>query len=195
MSQRTIARRYATALYQEADEAGVLDAVDDDVLMLRRSLESNRQLSNVFVSPVISREKKDAIVQELLKDRVEPLLVQFLRLLIEKDRETITKAVLDRYQDLRDEHRDIVDATVRVARPLTEDDREALTAALEKKTGQSVRLHVEEEPELIGGLMIRIGDRVYDASVRNQLSNLHSRLREASLSLDAESMDANGQAN
>lgn len=195
MSQRTIARRYATALSQEANEAGVLEAVDDDVLMLRRSIESNRQLSNVFESPVISQEKKDAIVQELLGGRVEPLLVQFLRLLIQKDRETLTKAVLDRYQDLRDEHRDIVDATVRVARPLAEDDREALTAALEKKTGQSVRLHVEEDPELIGGLMVRIGDRVFDASVRNQLSTLHKRLREASLSLDAKSMDANGQAN
>lgn len=189
MSQRTVARRYATALYQEADDSGELEAVDEDVLMVRQSLESNRELSRFFESPVISQEKKDTIVRELFGDRVVRLVVQFLRLLIEKDRETMTKAILDQYQALRDEHRGIVDATVQVARPLADEDRETLTDALEAKTGKSVRLHVEEDPDLIGGLLVRIGDHVYDASVRNQLSSLHDRLREASLSVDA-----NGQA-
>lgn len=183
MSQRTVARRYASALYEEADEAGTLEAVDEDVLMLRRSLESNRELSGVFESPVIPQEKKDAIVQELLAERVEDLLVNFLRLLIEKDRETMTKAILDQYQTLRDEHRGIVDATVRTASPLDDEERDALKTALEKKTGKSVRMHVTEEPELIGGIVVRIGDRVFDASVHNQLTSLHDRLREAALGI------------
>lgn len=183
MSQRTVARRYASALYEEANDAGTLEAVDEDVLMLRRSLESNRQLSGVFESPVIPQEKKDAIVQELLSDRVENLLVNFLRLLIEKDRETMTKAILDQYQTLRDEHRGIVDAKVRTASSLDDEDREALKTALEKKTGKSVRMHVTEEPELIGGIVVRIGDRVFDASVQNQLASLHDRLQEAALAI------------
>ena len=189
MSERTIARRYATALYEEADQTGALEAVDDDVLMLRRSFESNRELSRFFGSPVIPQEKKEDVVQTLLDGRVEPLLVQFLRLLVQKDRETMTKAILDQYQALRDEHRGIVDATVQVARPLTDEDRQALIDALEDRTGQSVRLRVEEEPDLIGGLVVRIGDRVFDGSVRNQLTSLRDRLRDAALSAEA-----NGQA-
>jgi F-type H+-transporting ATPase subunit delta len=189
MSQRTVARRYATALYQEADETGVLEDVDDDVLMLRESLESNGELARFFKSPVIPQGKKETVIQELLGDRTADLTVQFLRLLVQKDRETMTKAILDQYQSLRDEHRGIVDATVRVARSLSDEDRETIVETLETETGQSVRLTVEEDPDLIGGVVIRIGDRVFDGSVRNQLANLHDRLRKSALSTDA-----NGQA-
>jgi len=184
MSQRTVARRYATALYEEAKEAGVLDAVDDDVLMLRRSLESTRELSRFFESPVIPQEKKDTIVRELLEGRVEDLTLRFLRLLVEKDRETLAKAILDQYQSLRDEHRGIVDATVTVAYPLADEDREALVEALEERTGKTIRLDVEENPDLIGGLVIQIGDRVFDGSVRNQLNELRDRFRDTTLSIE-----------
>jgi len=183
MSQRTVARRYATAFYEEADDNGVLETVDDDVLMLRRSIESNGPLARFFESPVIPQEKKDGVLQELLGDRVAPLTLRFLRLLVHKDRETLTKAVLDQYQTLRDEQRGIVDAHVAVGRPLDDEDREALVDALEALTDQSVRLHVEEKPDLLGGLVIRIGDRVFDGSVRNKLSALHDRLRDSALSL------------
>mgnify|MGYP006279199983 CR=1 FL=1 len=190
MSQRTVARRYATALYEEADDTGVLEDVDDDVLMLRESLEeANHPLLRFFKSPVIPQEKKDTILQELLEDRVAELTLRFLRFLIHKDRETMTKAILDQYQSLRDEQRGIVDAHISVARPLADEDREAVTEALEKSTGKSVRLHVEENEDLIGGLVIRIGDHVFDDSVRNKLANLRNRLLESSLSLDT-----NGQA-
>ncbi len=189
MSQRTVTRRYATALYEEADQAGVLEAVDEDVLMLRRSLESNRKLSRFFESPVIPQEKKDTIVQELLGDRVEGLTVRFLRLLVQKDRETLTKAILDQYQSLRDEHRGIVDAEVTVAHPLSDEDREMLVEALEAKTEKDIRLHLDEDPDLIGGVVIRIGDRVFDGSVRNQLNMLRDRFRDTRLSTDG-----NGQA-
>jgi F-type H+-transporting ATPase subunit delta len=176
MSQRTVARRYATALYEEADATGVLEDVDDDVLMLRESLASNDELARFFKSPVIPQKKKETIIQELLADRVATLTVQFLRLLVHKDRETMTKAILDQYQALRDEQRGIVDATVQVARPLSEEDRETIVETLEAETGKSVRLSVEEDADLIGGVVIRIGDRVFDGSVRNQLANLHDRL-------------------
>jgi F-type H+-transporting ATPase subunit delta len=190
MSHRTVARRYAGALYEEAEATGVLEPVDDDVLMLRETLNSNGELARFFKSPVISQEKKDTVVRELLSDRVEDLTLRFLRLLIQKDRETLTKPILDEYQSLRDEQRGIVDADVTVARSLADEDREALTEALEEKTGKTVRLHVEEDADLIGGLIIRLGDHVFDASVRNKLTNLHDRLRESSLALDTDGQAA-----
>lgn len=171
----------------------MLEPVDDDVLMLRETLNSNGELARFFKSPVISQEKKDTVVRELLSDRVEDLTLRFLRLLIQKDRETLTKPILDEYQSLRDEQRGIVDADVTVARSLADEDREALTEALEEKTGKTVRLHVEEDADLIGGLIIRLGDHVFDASVRNKLTNLHDRLRESSLALDT-ALDTDGKA-
>jgi F-type H+-transporting ATPase subunit delta len=189
MSQSTVARRYATALYEEADDTGVLEAVDEDVLMLRESLASNDELSRFFKSPVIPAAKKDAVLQSLLGDRVDGLLVRFLRFLVRKDRETMTKEILDAYQSLRDEQRGIVDAHVTAARPLSDDEEAAVIEALEAQTGQTIRLHQAADADLIGGLVVRIGDYVYDASVRNKLSTLRDRLRESALSLDA-----NGEA-
>jgi F-type H+-transporting ATPase subunit delta len=186
MSQRTVARRYAGALYEEADETGVLEAVDDDVLMLRETLDSNDELARFFKSPVIPQEKKDIVVRELLSDRVENLTLRFVRLLIHKDRETMTKAILDQYQSLRDDQRGIVDAHVTVARPLADEDREAIVDTLEAQTGKTIRLHVKEDADLIGGLIIRIGDHVFDGSVRNKLTNLRDRLHSASPALDTD---------
>ena len=189
MSQATVARRYATALYEEAEETGALEKVDEDVLMLRESLESNDELARFFESPVIPQEKKDSILQTLLGDRVDELVVRFLRLLVQKDRETMTKAILDAYQSLRDEQQGIVDAHVTTAHPLSDEVQETVVDTLEEQTGKTVRLHMTEDPDVIGGLIIRIGDHVFDGSVRNKLSNLHDRLRESSLALDV-----NGQA-
>lgn len=190
MSRSTVARRYATALYEEANDTGVLEDVDENVLMLRESLESTDELSRFFKNPVIPKEKKESVIDSLLGDRVHDLLVQFLRLLVHKDRETMTKEVLDAYQSLRDEQRGIVNAHVTVAHPIPEEDREALVETLEEQTGKSVRLHLKENPELVGGVVIRIGDYVFDGSVRNKLTNLHDRLRESPLAGD---IDLNGQ--
>jgi F-type H+-transporting ATPase subunit delta len=78
---------------------------------------------------------------------------------------------------------------VTVARPLSDENEAAVVDTLEAQTGKTIRLHVHENPDLIGGLIIRIGDRVFDGSVRNKLTNLHDRLRDSSLSVDV-----NGQA-
>lgn len=188
MSQRTVARRYATALYEEADTNGVLDAVDDDVALLRDSLADNDELVRFFESPVIPPEKKVRILESLLGDRVGDLTLRFLRFLVSKDRETMTELILDAYRSLRDEQEGIVDVDVRVAQPLSEDARTTLEETLASKTGNTIRLHETHVPDLIGGIIIQIGDRVYDGSVRNKLSTLRERLHEtASATLNAAS--------
>jgi F-type H+-transporting ATPase subunit delta len=192
MSQSTVARRYATALYEEADRLGAVEAVDDDVTLLRESLSENRELSRFFESPVIPNDKKEAVIQSLLEDRVADLTLNFLRLLVQKDREMIVPSILDRYRELRDEQRGIIDVHVRVAKPLSGDDRSSLADTLEEKTGRTVRLHVDEDPELIGGIVLRIGDRVFDGSVRNKLSTLRERMHEARLDTPR---SANGHTN
>jgi F-type H+-transporting ATPase subunit delta len=181
MSHSTVARRYATALYQEADRLDAVETVDDDVSLLRDSLQDNRELSRFFESPVIPNDKKKAVIQSLLKDRVGSLTLDFLHLLVRKDRETMVASILDRYRKLRDEQQGIIDVHARVAQPLSDDDRASLSDTLEEKTGRTVRLHVTEDPDLIGGIVIRIGDRVFDGSVQNKLATLRERMHDARL--------------
>lgn len=175
MSEQTVARRYAHALYEEAESRDCLDAVDDDVEWLRQSLDETPAFGRLVDSPVIPQDKKKAVLQALLDERVEALMLQFLHLLVEKERETMLPRIVRAYQDLRDEQRGIVEVQARVAQPLDEADRDKLVDTLEAMAGQTVRLQIERDPELIGGLVIRIGDQVYDGSVRQKLDNLRER--------------------
>ena len=172
------ARRYALALTQEAAHAGQAEAVDADVVFLGETLDGSRDLRLLFQSPVVSRDKKEAVLKALFSDRVSPLTMRFLDLLVSKQREALIPAVVQAVRALRDQDSNTVEAVVRSAKPLTDAERTTLTARLEARNGQTIRLKEEVRPELIGGLVVRVGDVVYDRSVRHQLETLREQLTE-----------------
>lgn len=173
-----VARRYALALYQEADAQDAVDRTDDDVALLAETLGGSRELTALFESPVIGREKKEAVIGRLFEGRVSDLTLRFVRLLVEKEREDVLPAIVRAYGALRDERLGVVEALVKTARPLGYDETRQLEQALEARTGKQIRMKVEVEPSLIGGLVVRIGDRVYDRSVQHQLDVLREQLHQ-----------------
>ena len=176
MSDFTVARRYARALYEEAEQHGRLEQVDEDVSLIRQSLDESGELVRFFESPVISREKKEAVVQQLFAERVQPVTLHFLKLLIEKKREMLFPTVVRTYASLRDEQLGIIEAHARTAQPLDDAERDELAGQIEAMTGQQVRLDVTVDPDLLGGLIVRVGDTVYDGSVRHKLEQLRERM-------------------
>ncbi len=178
MSDAIVARRYAQALYQEGEAAGKAEVIDEGMVSLHESLDASRELDQFFRSPIIAREKKEAVIGKLFDGKVDPLIVRLMRLLVEKGREDILPAVVRAYADLRDERLGQVEASVKTAMPMEYDETETLRKALEQRTGKSVRLRIEVEPALIGGVVVRIGDRVFDGSVRHQLTTLREQLAE-----------------
>lgn len=175
MSNQTIARRYARALYEEAREAGRLDQVDADVLAVRESIEGAADLQRLLSSKVVARRRKEAVINSLFGDRVDDLIVGLMRLLISKGREDSLVEVVRSYVVLRDEVRGEVDANVRVAMPLSEQQQADLKSRLDAATGKSVRLNIAEDPSLISGLVVRVGDTVYDGSARHKLKTLREQ--------------------
>ena len=178
MADTTIARRYAQALLQQAASENSVDQVDSDVELIRESLDGSRELVRFFESPIIPREKKESVVEELFKDRLQPTTLHFLQLLIEKKREDLFPAVVRAYRDQRDKQLGIVEAHVKSAAPLGEAETKRLETALEERTGQQVRLLTTVDADLIGGLVVRVGDTVYDGSVRHQLGLLREQLEQ-----------------
>jgi len=183
MADGQVTRRYAQALCEEARDQGHLSMVDEDVSFLRESLDEAPQLERVLRSPVIPQKKKHGVLDSLLKPRVSAPTYRFVELLLSKDREEMLGPILDAYRALRDRQEGIVEANVRTARPLGEEERTRLEEAVTRITGQpNARLRTERYPDLIGGVVVRIGDTVYDGSVRHQLDNLRERLaRQASV--------------
>lgn len=179
MSEQTVLRRYANALYQEAEHQDCIEAVDEDVDLLRQTLEETHEFARLVESPAIPQDKKKDIFRALLEERVHALTLRFLELLVDKDRETLLPSLLDTYRDLRDDMMNIVEVQARTPEPLSEAEREKLVQRLKAMTGKDIRLEVSENPSLIGGLVIRIGDRVYDGSVRQKLENLRDSWGQA----------------
>lgn len=174
-----VARRYARALFEEARAQGQAEAIDGDIAMLQESFSVSRELVRVFESPVIPREKKKQIIKALFSGRLQPLTVRFLALLVEKERENLLPAIVAAYRALQDEVQGIVEAHARTAFPLDEQGAEPLVKKLERMTGKKIRLRLQQDPSLIGGVVVRVGDTVYDGSVRQQLITLRERLRRS----------------
>ncbi len=184
MNELSIARRYARALYEQAAADGRIDELDNDVVLVGESLEGSRELRGLFESPVISREKKLAVIRELFKDRVNAVTLDFLRLLVEKNREEIFPMIVTAYRERRDAEMGVTEAHVRTASELDDAGRTEMQKRLETMTGNKVRLKVEHEPDLLGGAVIRIGDTVYDGSVRNKLSMLREQMEQGQFSMN-----------
>ncbi|GBD00319.1 ATP synthase subunit delta [bacterium HR18] len=182
-----VARRYARALFEEARAQALAPAIDADLQQLSELLTASRELARIFESPVIPRDKKQKILERLLAGRVHPLTWRFLMLLIAKEREHLLPDVVRAYQVLQDEAQGIVEAHVRTAFPLDEAGAAPLQERLERLTGKRVRLRLTYDPGLIGGLVVRIGDTVYDGSVRHQLAILRERLRRNTIAFNGKS--------
>ena len=182
MSDLTVARRYAAALYEEAEEGGIVERVDEDMEMLRKSLQGSRELVQFFESPLISAEKKHAVIDRLFEERMHALTGRLLHLLVNKGRDDVTPSLAKAYRQLRDEHEGVVEAHVRLGVALNEEEREALAKKLKTLTGQEVRLKTSVDEDLLGGLVVRIGDTVYDGSVRHQLERLRGNMKQRAFS-------------
>lgn len=182
MSDTLVAKRYAKALFDLAVQAGSLERTDDDVALIAATMGSSRELVSVFESPVISRSKKEAVANGLFGDRVGKTTLDFVSMLITKGREDIFPAIVDAYSELRDQQEGIVRATVRSAAEISEDDRKQLQQAVERLTGKNARLTVEIDQSLIGGVLIKVGDTVYDGSVKHQLEDLREAFQVQSIS-------------
>jgi F-type H+-transporting ATPase subunit delta len=181
MSQISIARRYAAALYEDAASRGLLAEVDTDLQFLDASLQASRELGRVFMSPVVSREKKKRIIEQLFGAHVGGETIRFLNLLVDKQREDVLPEISRVFRQLRDARDGVIEAHVRVARPMDSASESALVKNIERMTGKKVRLSSTVDPALIGGVVVRIGDTMYDGSVRQRLKALRQRMEVGNL--------------
>ncbi len=180
----TIARRYAQALHEQASEQNAIATVDNDVDVLRDTLESSPDLAGALASPVVSRASKERIVQSVFGSHLSKSTLHFLDFVIEKGREDLLPDITEAYRHLRNTQEGIIEAHVKAAFDMAEAEQASLRQVLEARTGKKVRLRVAVAPELIGGIVIRIGDTVYDGSVRNKLAELRERMDTPGVSLN-----------
>lgn len=176
MIERRIVRRYAAALIAAASKADAVDAVESDLGLVSLTVQSSPALYEAITSPIIPPEKKRAILEELFKDKVHVVTVSYLRLLVDKRREEAILRTEEEYVLLANEARGIVKAEATTAKPLDEAEQAQLASKLSSVTGKKIELVCKVDPAVIAGVLVRIGDRVIDGSVRGQLDALREQL-------------------
>lgn len=175
MAQRRVARRYAEALIESAEEVKNVDRVGKDMDLLRRIAKESRDFSMFLKSPVIPKEKKHTIFSGLFEKSLDPLSFRFLTLLAEKGREGALVQIIEEFFILQDEKLGIVAVDVKAAADLSKEHLGELEKKFAALTKKKVRLGVSIDKALRGGFVARVGDTVFDGSVKRQLELLRER--------------------
>jgi F-type H+-transporting ATPase subunit delta len=175
-----LAGRYAVALFELAREQDGLDAVAADLGALRTMLDESADLRRLIRSPVISREEQGRAIVALA-DRVgfHQLTRQFLGLLAQKRRLFALPPIIAVYLEMLSEHKGEVRAEVTSAVELSAEQLEAVKERLTASIGQAVSVATTIDPGLLGGLVVRVGSRMIDASLRTKLQRLEVAMKGA----------------
>jgi F-type H+-transporting ATPase subunit delta len=177
MSITTIANRYAHALADVIIERREVAEVSRELEGFARLMQDNRELYDVFASPVIATERKRAVLSEVLaRLNLKQTSGNFLQLLLQNNRLHNLPEVLKSLMKVLDERSGVVSAEVITARPISNQNRSLLTERLRETTGREVRLSFRTDPEIIGGVVTRLGSLVFDGSIRTQLAQLKQQL-------------------
>jgi len=176
MLTNQLASRYAQALYQLATERQELDAVEQQLVMVEQTMAESAELTTLLYHPQLPVEaKKDTIIKVFGTDISEHVR-NFLLLLIDKRRETALSAIVKEYRVLANEDRNITEAEVTTAMPLAPAEQQALTDKLSGLTGKKVILKTSIDQRIIGGVIVKIGDKLIDGSITRQLKTLEAAL-------------------
>jgi len=176
MSNTMVAKRYASALFQIANEQQILGQVEEDLRVVKEVLEYNPDLKAVLKSSKLTIDKKKEIVKNAFAS-VNVYVLNTVLILIDRHREDQIAEVTDQFLELANEAMGIAEAEVYSARELTDAERDALSATFAAKIGKkSLKIENIVDSNLLGGIRLRIGNRIYDGSLRGKLDRLERNL-------------------
>ncbi len=175
-----IANRYADALLQQALEAGTLESVERDVQSLLDTLASHEEFSRIIKSPALSKEDaKNALVKILDSLGAGDAIKGLGTVLCKNRRAFALSATLKAFQDLVDIHKGIVNAEVISAIELSDTDKSSVASAVEEMVGSAVNINHKVDASIIGGLIVKVGSKMLDASVQTKLKKLKLEMKGA----------------
>ena len=173
-----LAGRYATAVFELALEEKALDALAADLAKLRGLLETSEDLLRLVRSPVLTREEQAKALEAVLETAsAQPLTRKLILLLAQKRRLFALSDIIRAFEALTARHRGEIAATVTSARALNGEETAELKRLLKEKFGREPQLETHVDPKLLGGLVLKVGSRMIDSSLRTKLDGLRAVMR------------------
>lgn len=181
MMQMTVASRYAEALFAIAKEKNQLEEIEKELKTIDTVLLANPELDKLLNHPHIDKVAKKEMLLSIFAGNLSETTENFLQLLIDKKRQDGFTYIVKAFTSLANEARGLVDATVITAKPVTDKQLETISKRFKDLIGKDLRIATEIKEEILGGFLVRIGDRVYDSSIQSQLKRFQVELQETQI--------------
>lgn len=178
MIERTLAKRYAAALLRVTDADGSTEDTEAFLLALREAWQRDPALRTMLAHPRVPRAVKKRVLSRAFEGRAHKSFIDFLSLLVDKNRLAILPELAELFDRLADATRGVVRVRVRSWKPLSDAHRSRLSEKLGKMTGKKILVEAETDAALQGGMLVHVGDSVIDGSVAHRLKTIGERLRE-----------------
>lgn len=177
MSADKLANRYAKALFDDAQKKEVLETVNTDMKLVSQTIEGSKELKVFLKNPIIRSTKKIAVLKKIFEDKISSDSFSLILLLIEKGREGYMNEVASFFNKIYNDYHHILEVTITTALPLDNATENSIKKIIYSKVGEK-KLIVKSviDTKIIGGFVVDLGNKVYDASVRNKLSNIANKL-------------------
>ena len=172
MSEIQVASRYAKSLIDLAQEQNVLEPVRQDIELFIKICKENPELRAVLANPIISLDKKAAILSSIFTGKVNQLILNYFKIVVNKGRSEILYATAKEFTNSYNVLKNIVKARVSSAAPLSEKSRKQIEDAVKEVTKGEVVLETTVDPNLIGGYVLTVGDKQLDTSISSSLKKL-----------------------
>ena len=170
-----IAEVYARALFEVAKERDILDEIHDDLGAFTKALDENRELAVFFFSPYFSSEEKKNGLERAVTG-ADPIFMNFLETLLERHRMPVIFRMRARFEQLWDEEKKLLPVEITSSVQLDKAIVQSIGERIGEQTGQKVELSSKVDPDILGGIVLRVGNVILDASIRNRLEQLRKQV-------------------
>ncbi len=175
-----ISKRYARAFFEIAGEEKKLEQYYSELRQFSSMMAENKDLGGFLANPIFEQDVKKKVLEKIIgKMTLSPMTVNFLKLLVDKNRIDVLPDIDTCYRQMMDEALKKTRVTVKTAFPMSAEMQNYIMSNLKKLTGREAEVTVEDDKSLLGGIVIGVGDTLYDGSIKNQLNNMRNLLGEA----------------
>lgn len=181
MRDESVARNYAEALFDVAQRHEGIDAFGEAVATVARLLDENPDFRLFLETPRVNADEKKTVLKKAFADAVPANFLNFMLITIDKRRQRLLREIAVQYHALVDEHENRVHVTVTVAREMDERTTEELAGRLSTMLGKTAIPDVRVNPDIVGGVIVRAGDTIYDGSLRRRLDRMRRQLLAADM--------------
>ena len=181
MRETTVARNYAEALFSLAEKHGKQDVFAASLSEIGEMLDQNAGIRAFLETPKVDSAAKKKALRSALGGRVDPLVLNFLLVVLEKRRQRLISAIAAEFRTLLDEKMGRVHVQVTLAHPADAATEQGIATELTRILGRTAIPHITVDPKIVGGIVVRYGDSILDGSIRRRLAGMRSRLYEAAV--------------